>query len=175
MIFIKSLIKSIRLYVAIRCLKKNKYQYKIIAGKKVLDRKQTNALIYDYIVSGQAFMASRYGGCENDILASYYINRKVGMAVSKLKFSYLCTNAGFFPNDINLLKKFVEVMENAAVEANLLGAWNWFMEDYIIGTFARDAQITTLGNLEPWYDDKPLECRLKRQKGFGGSSISRVY
>ena len=164
MIFTKSLIKSIRLYISNRFLKKNKSQYKIVAGKKVLNLKQTNTLIYDHLVSGQPFMAGRYGGCENDILACHYINREVGLPISKLKFNYLCSNAGFFPNDINLLNQYVQVMENAASQADLLGAWNWFMEDYIIQTFAPNAKITTLGNLEPWFSDKPWSAALKGKK-----------
>lgn len=162
--FIKSLFKTVLLYSSNRFFKKNINTYKSVAGKKVLQADDVNILIYNKIKSGRPFMVGRYGGCENDVLASYYINQNVGVPVSELKFNYLCTNAGFFPKKIELLSDYVKVMQQAANNADLLGAWNWFMEDYIIGTFAENAQITTLGHLEPWFSDKPWSAALKGKK-----------
>ena len=162
--FVKSLFKTVLLYSSNRFLKKNSNSYNFVAGKKVLQDAEVNVLIYKEIQSGKPFMAGRYGGCENDILASYYINQNVGAPISKLKFNYLCTNAGFFPKKIELLPEYVKAMEDAAKQADILGAWNWFMEDYIIGTFAKNAKITTLGHLEPWFSDKPWSAALKGKK-----------
>ncbi len=55
-------------------------------------------------------------------------------------------------------------MEQSAKYVDILGAWNWFMEDYIIGTFAKNSKITTLGNLEPWFSDAPWSAALKGKK-----------
>jgi hypothetical protein len=164
LIFIKSLVKSIYSYIMSRFFKKQLKQHKKVAGKVVLNNIQTNKFIYDSILSGKPFMAGRYGGSENDALATYYINQKTGLPISKLKFGYVCTHSGFFPRDISLLPKFAEVMKDSAKQADLLGAWNWFMEDYIIGAFARNARITTLGNLEPWFSKKPWSAALKGKK-----------
>lgn len=164
MIFIKSLFKTVYKYSTVRFLKKNVPQGKTVAGKKVLDGKQTNKFIYDKIMSDKPFMAGRYGGCENDILASFYINKKLGLPISKLKFNYLCSNAGFFPNDITLVDEYAKVMEAAAGQVDILGAWNWFLEDYIIATFAKNASITSLGNLEPWFSEEPWTRALKGKK-----------
>ena len=163
-LFVKSLLKSIYIYSGHRFLKKSFNKYNTVADKKVLDSIEANDLIFNGILSGKPFMAARYGGCENDILASYYIHDKLGVPISKLKFNYLCSNAGFFSNDMSLLPKFVKEMEHAAQQSDLLGAWNWFMEDYIIGTFAKNAKITTLGHLEPWFSDKPWSAALKGKK-----------
>ncbi len=86
------------------------------------------------------------------------------MPVSKSKFNNLCNNAGFFPRDIKLLDRYVEIMEEAASEVDILGAWNWLMEDYIIHTFATKAAITSLRNLEPWHSDVPWSRALKGKK-----------
>lgn len=162
--FINSLLKSIYIYCGHRFFKKSFNKYKTVAEEKVLDIKSANTFIYENLLSGKPFMAARYGGCENDILASFYINQKLKLPVSKLKFDYLCRNAGFFPNDIDLLPQYVQVMEQSAKFVDILGAWNWFMEDYIIGTFAKNSKITTLGNLEPWFSDAPWSTALKGKK-----------
>lgn len=164
MIFIKSLFKTVYKYATVRFLKKSVPQGQVVAGKKVLDIQQANKIIYEGIMSGKPFMAGRYGGCENDALASYYLHKKIGAPISKLKFNYLCSNAGFFPKDVSLLQGYVNEMETAATQVDILGAWNWFLEDYIIGTFAPQSQITTLGNLEPWFSEKPWSVALKGKK-----------
>lgn len=164
MIFIKSLFKTVYKYATVRFLKKSVPQGQVVAGKKVLDIQQANKIIYEGIMSGKPFMAGRYGGCENDALASYYLYKKIGAPISKLKFNYLCSNAGFFPKDVSLLQGYVNEMETAATQVDILGAWNWFLEDYIIGTFAPQSQITTLGNLEPWFSEKPWSAALKGKK-----------
>jgi hypothetical protein len=164
MIFIKSLFKTVYKYATVRFLKKSVPQGQVVAGKKVLDIQQANKIIYEGIMSGKPFMAGRYGGCENDALASYYLHKKIGAPISKLKFNYLCSNAGFFPKDVSLLQGYVNEMETAATQVDILGAWNWFLEDYIIGTFAPQSQITTLGNLEPWFSEKPWSAALKGKK-----------
>lgn len=163
-LFIKSLSKSIYIYLSCKFLKKSVPQSKVVAGKTVLNSKDTNDFIYKKISSGLPFMAGRYGGCENDILASFYINKNTRMPISELKFNYLCNNAGFFPNEMKFLEHYVNVMEESANEADILGAWNWFMEDYIIKTFAKKAVITSLGNLEPWFSEQPWSSALEGKK-----------
>lgn len=163
--FYKSLIKTVTIFFSNKFLKKNINNYtSTVAGKEILNALQVNKLIYDAIISQKPFMAGRYGGCENDILASYYIHKKTALPISKLKFNYLCSNAGFFPRKMELVPQYVDVMETAAVQVDVLGAWNWFLEDYIIGTFAPQSQITTLGNLEPWFSEKPWSAALKGKK-----------
>jgi hypothetical protein len=163
-LFIKSFVKSIYNYIMTRFFKKSLVQGKKVVGKVMMNSIQTNAFVHESILSGKPFMVGRYGGCENDILASYYINKKTRLPVSDLKFNYLCSNAGFFPKDINLLNEYVRVMEEAGKEVDVLGAWNWFMEDFIIGAFAKNAKITTLGNLEPWFSDIPWSSALIGKK-----------
>ncbi len=163
--FYKSLIKTVTIFFSNKFLKKNINNYtSTVAGKEILNASQVNKLIYDAIISEKPFMAGRYGGCENDILASYYIHKKTALPISKLKFNYLCSNAGFFPGKMELVPQYVDVMETAATQVDILGAWNWFLEDYIIGTFAPQSQITTLGNLEPWFSEKPWSAALKGKK-----------
>jgi hypothetical protein len=162
--FLKSLLKTIYLYFGSRLLRKPLNKYKTVASKSVLDSSSANTFIYNKLMSGQPFMSGRYGGCENDILASFYINQKLMVPISTLKFNYLCKNAGFFPNKIELVPNYVHEMEKAAKYADILGAWNWFLEDFIIGTYATKAEITTLGNLEPWFSDKPWSAALKGKK-----------
>lgn len=162
--FTKSFAKSVYIYLMGRLFKKSVPQGSVVAGKIVMGNIQTNKFLYEKIISGLPFMAGRYGGCENDVLASFYINKNIGVPVSESKFNSLCNNAGFFPKDIKLLDRYVDVMEEAASEVDILGAWNWLMEDFIIQTFASNTAITTLRNLEPWFSQEPWSRALKGKK-----------
>jgi len=164
-LFVSSLVKSINIYASRRILKRPRKRVETVAGKKVLNVEETNIFIKKKISSKEPFMAGRWGGCENDILACYYMKKnKLISSIPQKKFMYFCNNAGFYPKDISLLHDFVEVMEESAKQIDLAGAWNWLLEDYIIKTFAKQASITALLNLEPWYSDHPWSKALENKK-----------
>ena len=148
----------------VRLFKRSVPQGNVVAGKIRMSNIETNKFLYEKIISGRPFMAGRYGGCENDVLASFYINKNIGMPVSESKFNSLCNNAGFFPHDTKLLDQYVDIMEEAGREVDILGAWHWLMEDYIIHTFATKAAITSLRNLEPWHSEEPWSRALKGKR-----------
>ncbi len=162
--FGKSLFKTVVKFCYQRIFKKTISYSNPILGRSLMSTEETNEFIYKKLKSGDPFMAARYGGSENDVIASFIINRKLGTPISKSKFNYLCSLSGFFPNDIALLPKFVDVMEKSAEQADLLALWNWFLEDYIVDSFSPNASFTSLGSLEPWHSEIPWSMALEGKR-----------
>jgi len=163
-VFAKSLIKTLYKFTATRILKKEMPVTNVIGKRKVLDLEETSQFIINGLKSNKPFMVARYGGCENDIIASYNIHKNLGTAISQKKFDYLCSNAGFFPKDITLVDKYVKIMEESAGSVDLLAIWNWMLEDYIVEKDAPKAQLTFLGNIEPWFSKNPWSKALEAKK-----------
>lgn len=123
----------------------------LINGRKLLDTNDTFDLISHAIETGTPFFAGRFGETElrivSEVVQHYVTGRKVN---SELALNQLCNNAGFFPKDIKLAEKFVELMIESCKNVDLQAVWNLYMEDYMIDTFASNAKITKLENLSPW-------------------------
>ena len=139
------------------------------AGKRVLDINEANAYISKLIMNEAPFMVCRFGGTEMKTINSYmekqhfpYRDRR------KYYVDQLCKLSGFFPNDMILGEKFVELMLQDSAEIDLCGIWNLPMEDFVLERYAPNANITHLGNLEPWNLDsssiKPWTSSLKGKK-----------
>jgi len=78
---------------------------------RLLNKEDANALIIDKISSQKAFMISRYGWVEFHTLTT-------GKGIDAL-----CNNAGFFPKNSNLIKKFNNIYNEASKEIDVLGIW----------------------------------------------------
>lgn len=139
------------------------------SGRRVLENSETNIAISDMIQSGQPFMVCRFGETELNTIISFlqvkhfpYKDRR-DEAIHRL-----CKNAGFFPENLDKGQRFVDLMLQACRQIDLCGIWNLMMEDYILDKYAKEAQLTLLGNLEPWVRDaqgvKPWTSTLKGRK-----------
>lgn len=142
------------------------------AHKKVLSRREANRFIYEKIMLGKSCMVARYGGNEINIIATV-INGRYGIKDSNRGeiFESFCNGAGFFPHDITMCDRFVDMMLKDSSMLDLIGAWYLFMEDYVITKFASQTSITRLTYLEPWelysngiYDEIPWTAALKNKK-----------
>lgn len=160
----KSLLRSIyKIYV--KRLFNIKIVYKKVADKPKLNFSSTNDYLRDLLESGNPFMAARFGAVENLIIAdSVFIENKLRRAFPKSHREMLCHNAGFFPEDEKSIERFSLLIKDCAAQADLLGAWNDLMEDYIIGTYAPQAKLTDLIAIEPYYHKNPWSALLKGKK-----------
>lgn len=135
--------------------------------REIHDLVETNKLIGDLIYSQNPFMICRFGATEMEVINSciqhqyfpYKDTRK--QCVEKL-----CKLSGFFPSDVEKGEKFVALMLTGCKSVDLCGIWNLYMEDYVWDTYAPNAKITLLENLEPWNinqneDVKPWTSALK--------------
>jgi hypothetical protein len=80
---------------------------------KLLSHRDADVLMGNLMSSENSFMVARYGSVEFRNLFS-----------DKEMYS-LCNNAGFFPRDSRLLKKFRSELYSASKEMDVLGVWNY--------------------------------------------------
>ncbi|MCQ2497584.1 MAG: hypothetical protein MJ133_01245 [Lachnospiraceae bacterium] len=125
------------------------------AGKKVLNSKQANKMIYDAIVEKKPFFAGRLGGSEMKLIAYTYRNRYFPFRTDARAdyLRHLCQLSGFFPNEMSMGEKFVELMTEAVSEIDLNGIWSLYMEEWYLHSYAPKSELTFLHNLEPWNVD----------------------
>ena len=128
--------------------------------RKVCSCSEMNEIIYDTIKYGNPFMAGRFGAVELSAIKTFDF---------EVRSRYLCNldqmrlNAGFFPAEIALQKRFLSLMLKCIPEVDVLGVWGQPFEDYYLHTYGgNQLQITHLFNLEPWTcPEKPWSAALR--------------
>ena len=125
--------------------------WKKYAGKTILNINETNNFIKEKIVSQKEFMICRFGYTEMSVISSYLQHTNFNYIDTRSRyFANLCEKSGFFPNDINLCKKFVKLIIESTKQIDLCGVWNLHMEDYLLTQYAPGAKVALLEDLEPW-------------------------
>lgn len=114
------------------------YTTKVYEDYVELSGRAANDYIREMLLSSEPFMISKFGTIElnalvaykNKIKKSYDLNDYVDFITGKSpglwwdpKLDALCSNAGFFPNDIALLPKFYDVNYDALLNINVLGSY----------------------------------------------------
>lgn len=140
------------------------------AGKKTLSGVETNEYISDKIQKVTPCFIGRFGGNELQMVVSL-LKRSPYALYRQAFLDSLCSNAGFFPNDLKYAEKFKSLMLDSCGQLDLCGIWNLFMEDYILECYAPNCSLTILGYLEPftlyWQKDtktKPWTHSLEGKK-----------
>lgn len=85
-------------------------------------------------------------------------------AKAKEAFHQLNINAGFFPEDENLLGQYCNTMFESCAEVDLLGVWSNEMEDYVVEQYCSHAKLCRLKDLEPWNFSNPWSEALEGKK-----------
>lgn len=112
---------------------------------------KTNEVIGQAILDGKPFWAGRFGGSEMNLIYHtllYRMHPDKDNREAALK--QLCTLSGFFPYNMELGEKFVDMMLDASGEIDLQGEWRRYMEDYIYLKYQPNTRLTQLFHLEPW-------------------------
>lgn len=148
MYFIKSKVESIYKKVT-----HNRINPKRIAGRKILSADEVNKLIYDKILHGQSLFVGRYGASEMNIITEYIKSRRMNrdIDVNSVIVKNLVMLSGFFPNKLSEIEKFAQLMLQSGENVDILGRWWNGFEDYVIKHYAKDAMLTDLLYLEPWF------------------------
>lgn len=144
----------------------------MVAGRWLMSTPKTNEMIGQAILTGEPFWAGRFGDTELKMVYQTLLYRmhpeKDGREAA---LKQLCTNAGFFPYDMNLGEKFVDLMLEICGHIDLLGEWRRYMEDYIYVKYQPNTKLTQLLHLEPWNmyqyphsNIKPWSSALKGKK-----------
>ena len=119
-------------------------------GKKILTTDEANKFIGDAIERGEPFMAGRYGSVELNAVWRVRDDGKGFIAPIEQAFKTLTNNAGFFPEDKQLLIKFAEIMKWATSQVNLMAVWNP-IEEYMMRTYGNNPEYCGLASIEPYY------------------------
>lgn len=136
------------------------------ANHRMLSSDQANQYIYDKIISGEPFLAGRFGSTELLNMRSFDFGGFIGQKYDKsFHFNHLCEWSGFFPHDISLLPRFVNEMKSACKELDFLAVWFQAFEDYYIKKIMHpDLQISYLLDFEPWAGNVHWSAALKGKK-----------
>lgn len=133
---------------------------------QILSSDQANQYIYDRIISGEPFLAGRFGSTELLNMRSYDFGGFIGQKYDKnFHFNHLCEWSGFFPKDISLLSAFVDEMKYACKELDFLAVWFQAFEDYYIKKLMSiNLQMSYLLDFEPWAGNVHWSSALKGKK-----------
>ncbi len=139
------------------------------AHQWIMSTKATNEWIYQKILSGEPFMAARFGNTEISVMTSVLKNRICGRSKENDErfaewFGLLGQGAGFFPMKEELAETFTDLMLESCKSVDLLGMWHCHMEDYVIEEYMPQVELTFLFRLEPWRCSKPWSRALKGKR-----------
>ncbi|MDP1817748.1 MAG: hypothetical protein Q8K92_25045 [Leadbetterella sp.] len=142
-----------------------KIHLKKYAGKIILNSAAGNDYIKAKILGGGPFMAGRFGSGElKAVVQALGVNLNILKEIKETTLVGLCSNAGFFPKTQDSAMKFGELMAYMCHQVDLICVWMNVMEDYVIRTYARQAQITRLRAIEPYYHNEPWSKALEGKK-----------
>lgn len=123
----------------------------MVAGKWLISTPKTNEIIGHAITEGKPFWAGRFGDTELKMVYQTLLHRMHPEKDDReTALRQLCTNAGFFPYDMNLGEQFTDKMLEVCSHIDLLGEWRRYMEDYIYFKYQPNTKLTQLLHLEPW-------------------------
>ncbi len=110
-------------------------------------------------------MIGRIGSVEIQAINAV-LNKENGL-IHKIPDIYsntLCNNAGFFPNNIDMMNRFVQVYQEAAKALDVAAVFGVHDEDYFYHEFSRVQKYIVLTSLEAYYLKNPWTKCLKGKK-----------
>lgn len=151
---------SIRKIIGHGKFRRHKYYGKVIKGIN-----EANDIIYAALMSGEPFLAARFGDAELRALV-YTLENDLGIRKGFPEYikKVMHLNAGFFPATDDNLMQFGHVLWNATKEVDVFGVWFNLMEDYVIHEQSPDAELVDLVALEPYRSTRPWSRALQGKK-----------
>ena len=159
--FLRNLLyASVRKMIGHKRFKRSKYYGRIIQGFDA-----SNKIIYDRLMSKDAFLAARFGDAELRALI-YTLQNDFGLRKGYPEYikNVLYMNAGFFPTDDDSISRFGHVLFDAASKVDVFGVWFNIMEDWVINQQAPNAELVELEALEPYRSSFPWSKALEGKK-----------
>lgn len=139
------------------------------------DPQTTNSLIYDKLMNIEPCMIARFGSTELQCLTNYlgtmnnsrnwlgYIKGKALPWWWNPKKAYnLHYYSGFFPNELNKVVQFCELMQDCMPKTDILGSWLY--EEQYHADLLKNAVRVDLELLNPYFSDKPWTKALENKK-----------
>ena len=165
----KVLKKYMRKMFILRCLDKivpGSIKHMRFYGKReLLDSGKCQDYIANKLLSGEPFMAARFGSVELRCMIEHEkIQNGLLPDYSEKTYRSMHHNAGFFPAKADAFAKFSECMKASSAEADLLGVWYNDLENYYVDTYMKNTRLTRLKTLEPYYFLNPWSRALKGKR-----------
>lgn len=132
------------------------------AGKRLLSSEQGNQSIWKMIESGNPFAAARFGSIELGALVRREAQR-LGKRAAYVDRA-LCTNAGFFPENPELIDQFANLIREEIFQIDLLGIWYNPEEEYIVDRYMPMTMVMPIESIEPYIFRQPWSMALKGKK-----------
>lgn len=118
----------------------------------LLTAEHRNELLAFAIENGIPFLAGKFGSTELFAMRTeeFHDQHRREKACEQL-----CCCAGFFPEDVNQLGKFNNIMKHAASQVDMLEKWDKSCEDYFINKYCINLKgfcdhLTYVGEPVPW-------------------------
>ena len=154
--------RQIRKHLANNGLEYVVKKYPIVGGKTLLSPEEAHKTIASLLSSDDPVMIGRFGSVELSNVAKMI----TGFDYKKeLSINTLCNNAGFFPNDEDLVMKFAQLMVESMKFCDLQGVWYLPYEDYFTRHYLpENCKVTEVRYLEPWFSKHPWTSALEGKK-----------
>ncbi len=146
----------------------NRFIGKDIFGykKPVMTAEEGNKALFERIVSGKPFAATRLGGTEARTIADVLHTRAGGRigGLRDITIDRIVDLSGFFPRNKDLLGAFTDMYLDCAGDIDILAVWNVVMQEYFADDLAKNARLSALRMMEPYYFPDPWSRALKGKK-----------
>lgn len=113
-----------------------KYKRTKYGAKKILTIEDGRKQLIEAVNNGKPYMAARFGTSECGALVRYW-EKEFGFCKKyrKLDHTFLCNNAGFFPDDEKMFDIWAQMETDCCSDVDMLGVMNTKCEGWIAETF----------------------------------------
>ncbi|HJH72136.1 MAG TPA: hypothetical protein OIM39_13950 [Bacteroidaceae bacterium] len=169
--------KLLDLYASNFCNKEEHYELRY-DGYQDLKDQEANDYVFELLASGKPAMVSKFGSVELSNLVSRHIDETTGLTkevihdylhFKNVQIAYwawlknLCSNAGFFPYDLDLGLKWYHLMMEDIKQVDILGSYI-YEEKYIANFMNCSKRINIDGYFSPFRWKNPWTKILKDKK-----------
>lgn len=134
--------------------------------RPVLTDQEGNDRLYEMVLAGRPFAATRFGGTETKTIADVLYTKAGGKCggVSDRTLERIMQLSGFFPADREALNRFVDLYMECCTDIDLLGVWNILLQSYLADECVTNADLAELRMFEPYYFARPWTRALEGKK-----------
>lgn len=135
-------------------------------GHYLISENEFDRKIREELTENKPFMIARYGSTEATIMYQA-LGVECG-AIKEVKdkyFNNLMNLSGFFPNNKNLIARWLELMKSASSSVDILCYWETGYQEYLVDKCCKDdVVLTDLDCLQPFWSEHPWTASLKGKK-----------
>ena len=128
----------------------------------MLTKIEGNNLLCKKILSGEPFMAARFGATEIKAILYPRLPKLLKFFLKKRIFTRMFNLTGFFPSNEENIIKFSKMMINDTGLVDILGSWR--IEEFFLKKKLKNACVVKLNNLEPYLYEVPWSKALEGKK-----------